>query len=446
MEEEDRNLTDSLNRSSSEDVQNESADKMDESEEYKANDFEETKVENKPEVNDSLNKNLTEDVQNETANKNVPNEEYKNKDSDKAQFESEPDETGSSNINTTEGVQNETADKNETSGEYRKEDSEETTFENKPDVTDSFNISPTENEQNERADENDIIKEYKKNDSEESTFRKEPYGNDPLNISPTEGAKSEITDVNKTSEEYKKKRPKEISYTPFIGLLSAVLILFGAVVIQLKSDTDYNQKSKFSIYLRDVENLKSNYGQQSETFWNNILSFPYFLLSEENPESPAVLLIVAPAGRLNLALHLTEQLANILHKLLNSSSKDLHIVNGTLLTLENPDDQKLMIDEGIRTLVEDQEQKVVVVVNLEKIDPNAVMIFHAYCDNSEAIYKDIAIIFLLELPPGVYAKNNGHVYSYLSRIWSRLGKSRYQALFSRMANNIIIMSTRDFNE
>lgn len=224
-----------------------------------------------------------------------------------------------------------------------------------------------------------------------------------------------------------------------ITILSSILFL---LIKYLYSTFQYQESVQaLPLYLKEVEKLKPIYSPQTDDFWNNIKSFPYSLLSEENPEGPAVLLMVAPAGGLNLSLQLTHQLAHILHKLLNSSSKNLH-VNGTSLTVESPDDQKMMIDKQIRNLVDNQGQKVVVVVNLEKIDPNAIMIFHAYCDNSEAVYKNIAIIFLLELPSGVYAKNNGNVYSYLSQIWSRLGKSRYQALFSRMANNIAILKAK----
>lgn len=194
-------------------------------------------------------------------------------------------------------------------------------------------------------------------------------------------------------------------------------------------------------YLKEIESLKSNSDQQTDNFWNIIKSFPYDLLSEKNPNSPAVLLMVAPADGISRAFQLTQQIADTLNRILNSDSNYVPIINGSDLVAQGPDEQKLMIDEQIRNFVENQKQRAVVVTNLEKIDPMAIMIFHAYCDNSEAVYKDIAIILLLELPAGVSSENEKNIFSHLTQIWSQLGKSTINALFTRLANNIAILNT-----
>ena len=223
---------------------------------------------------------------------------------------------------------------------------------------------------------------------------------------------------------------------PILTLISILLYQFFYFIFP-------HQESSQTLpqYFKKIEKLKPNYSPQTDDFWNIIKSFPYFLLSQENPEGPAVLLMVTPAGSLDPALQLSKQLAQTINNFLDSHPKDLHHVNGAILSTESPDVQKRMIDEQIRTMVDNHKQRVVVVVNLEKIDPKAIMIFHGYCDNSEAVYKNIAIILLLELPAGVQAKNNEDVYTHLSQIWGSLGKSRTQALFSRMANNIAILKT-----
>ena len=265
-------------------------------------------------------------------------------------------------------------------------------------------------------------------------------GREDFKTDTTDGNQNEDAGNTKnTNKKYEKKDSEEKKYLIMVQIIFAIFIVMLSILILTKTMTE--EIPEKPTYFKEIEKLKPNYSPQTDDFWNIIKSFPYFLLSQENPENPAVLLMVTPAGSLDPALQLSKQLAQTINNFLDSHPKGLHHVNGAILSTESPDVQKRMIDEQIRTMVDNHKQRVVVVVNLEKIDPKAIMIFHGYCDNSEAVYKNIAIILLLELPAGVQAKDNEDVYTHLSQIWGSLGKSRTQALFSRMANNIAILKT-----
>lgn len=198
-------------------------------------------------------------------------------------------------------------------------------------------------------------------------------------------------------------------------------------------------------YEAELKKMQSKYVNQTDRFWTTFLASHEPILTTNDPDVPAVIMLTIPESHHHMALCFAQHHAEILNNLLgikNLKSLRPSYVDGTELSPLDPDTQKVRLDKAIQNIYE-KNQRTVIINNLEKLHPESVRFFHGICDNLEAKYKDIAIIFILEVPEESKFTKDQDVYVYLYKLWSQLESGTINALLARMANNVAIMQTVD---
>lgn len=226
-----------------------------------------------------------------------------------------------------------------------------------------------------------------------------------------------------------------------LGMLMVALLMAALAVYMYNRQTSATSPTAlYDSYKAELEKMQSKYINQTDRFWMTFQSGlePIF---KDDPDVPAVILLAVPDDHNSMASCFTQHVAEVLNKILgdvNPSSTLASFVDASELDTLNADEQKLKIDEKIHKIIE-SNQRTVIVSGLEKLLPQSILIFHGFCDNSEAVFKNIAIIFMLEFPAESNFNTDEEVYAYLFKLWNELGPSKTKALLVRMANNVAIM-------
>ena len=273
--------------------------------------------------------------------------------------------------------------------------------------------------------------------------------------SPTKRRKKDTNEPQvKMTMASKKRTNIEKGEEPSLPILLGLLFAFFMIVCLFTGLRFYLQPYKGSIlapvdlfadYVGEIRQIKHMYDNQTDLFWKTILSGVRIVLSTENPESPAIIMVVIPSGNHQMALCLAQHMAQTLNRLLGSKNPEdpSHaVVDVSSLGRFKTDEQKWKIDEQIRAIVDDG-QRTVIISGLEDIHPETLIVFHQFCDDLEAVYKNIAMIFLLEVPPEEHVENDSDVHSHLSSLWGTLNQSAYRVLMAQMASNIAILTAKD---
>lgn len=163
----------------------------------------------------------------------------------------------------------------------------------------------------------------------------------------------------------------------------------------------------------------------------------------EEPQQPAVLLIVVPQDSKGTAVCLVHKFVEAIRDAFEDQKYVLYDVRSSRLA--DARTLKLELDEALQGL---KSAHAAVLHNIEEVPGQAAMIFHAYCDNENAPFKQAVIFPILEVP-GHYDKvANSHldelVSGRLMKLWgAQLHEKDVSAIVSRIANAPILIKPEE---
>ncbi|XP_066295169.1 torsin-1A-interacting protein 2-like [Branchiostoma lanceolatum] len=235
----------------------------------------------------------------------------------------------------------------------------------------------------------------------------------------------------------------------YIVIIGLVIVALTAIVLpMLRKDPLQSQGAPAidspELYKEYVRKLKTLFPNQNQRTWTVIgamgraLLYPPAIITQ-----PAVLLVASAPG--------THDTARCVARLVAQGfDKRPTVVHGEQLKGLDADEAKKRLDEVLHAGFS-QGGKAAVVYSLQDIPLQANLIFHSYCDNTNAPYKETAIILVLQLEEPIHMdRSNSEIegeamdrlQNHLERDWV-LDIDKVGALMSRMAGFVLVVDKSD---
>jgi len=204
-------------------------------------------------------------------------------------------------------------------------------------------------------------------------------------------------------------------------------------------------------FTSNLKKLRMAMPKQTRESWLTISSAIKQTL-QPIPEYPAVLLLLVKQPSENtgacLASRLVATAAEALERPETSfSSNNDNIIQAEAFTTANTNELKgLLTDRLHKTL---SSIATVALLHLEKIDPEVALTLHAFTDNSNAPYKQAALILTLsdpsspsptdpQAPTSKFPTLEARAEDFLNEVWGEsMGQDKVYALISRLAVNVV---------
>lgn len=229
-------------------------------------------------------------------------------------------------------------------------------------------------------------------------------------------------------------------------LILGFTFLFVFAVLRLKQSLDeVHELSEQKTYVKPIEEVYSEFKQDLKYFINKFsqekkvwvqLIGQIESIMVKSPVQPAVLLVVVPEDARGTATCLIYTIAHLLNKAFDDPRFVMYDTktNG----LANLSSLKKELDNTLQGL---SKSHTAIIHNIENIPGRAAMIFHAYCDNENAPFKQAVIFPMLDIK-GKYeevardkSRLDDTVDNYLTQLWgAELEAKDVSAIISRMAN------------
>lgn len=235
-----------------------------------------------------------------------------------------------------------------------------------------------------------------------------------------------------------------------MGCIFLVVILIYVFVLapvkEIKADSALNSdvNSRGLIVERFESKFKElmlDFPKQSQRFWRVLKSTTKRVMKDPNPRTPAVLLIVGNKGAFDSVNCIVSKFSDLTATAFEVTEPIE--IKATETETYLPEKLKLLLDKKLSAAF--QETKVAVIHNIDKIAGEAAMIFHSYCDNEFAPFKDSVIMFTMHMESDTDLTSDNQVETYLEGKWEdQLDKDRRAALiYSRIANSIAVVNKED---
>lgn len=200
-------------------------------------------------------------------------------------------------------------------------------------------------------------------------------------------------------------------------------------------------KEDFKRYLSELQGV---FTAQDKDFWKKIKVPVLRVIKEEEPEYPAVLLLVVPKGdsTSQTATCLAKKYRSNLSKLYSGSGNinEAYIDAQTFSSSGSVENIKYDLDIKIKELLDNKntELPTMVIDHIEALDPNVMLLFHGYCDGDYAPHKKALILFVLHtnLDSKEFKNLDRTVDGLLQSLWGKnLDADKIPPLIARIANN-----------
>lgn len=200
-------------------------------------------------------------------------------------------------------------------------------------------------------------------------------------------------------------------------------------------------KEDFKRYLSELQGV---FTTQDKDFWKKIKVPVLRVIKEEEPEYPAVLLLVVPKGdsTSQTATCLAKKYRSNLSKLYSGSGNinEAYIDAQTFSSSGSVENIKYDLDNKIKELLDNKntELPTMVIDHIEALDPNVMLLFHGYCDGDYAPHKKALILFVLHtnLDSKEFKNLDRTVDGLLQSLWGKnLDADKIPPLIARIANN-----------
>ena len=205
----------------------------------------------------------------------------------------------------------------------------------------------------------------------------------------------------------------------------------------MKADFDLER-----VFGNGLEELQLSFTDQTERFWKNLRSRGLTHLRNKDPSQPLVFLLAAPPAAHEWVDCLAIKLAEVLNP---KNEKTLARIDGEKEKANLPEKTKMTMDNLLKTKIE-ALHKVVLIHHLERLPTPSQLLFHSYCDDQNAPYKELTFIFTVHMPeepsPSLSLKETeGSVEKYLSGdVWTKDDKDAVAALLVRIADTVVLMN------
>ena len=229
-----------------------------------------------------------------------------------------------------------------------------------------------------------------------------------------------------------------------IPLITAFFIIIVAILLS-PPDRDPKPCRDFDfpkIFANKIVELQSSFTNQTDRFWRIIKNRGLAHLRSASPPQPLVLLLAAPP-----AAHSTvDCLARKLAVALDPKHKRM------LATIDGREERSLPGEMAKKKMDEflikrfKEGYRAALVHQLELLPFPAPLLFHSYCDDHNAPYKHVAIIFTVHLPVEPDAslepkEAERTVEKYLAdEVWAKENKDAIADLLIRVTDTVALMN------
>ena len=241
------------------------------------------------------------------------------------------------------------------------------------------------------------------------------------------------------------KQPDKEPASPMMlaGILLVVAFLLVILAILIAAEKPKRKPFVLPIIFENkIKELQSSFTNQTDRFWKILKNRGLAHLKNASPSQPLVLLLAAPP-----AAHGTvDCFARKLAEALDPEHK------GILATIEGREERsypgeetKKKMDDLLRRSFK-RGQRVALVHHLELLPLPAPLLFHSYCDDHNALYKHVAIIFTVHLPVEPDAslepkEAERTVEKYLTdEVWAKENKDAVADLLIRVTDTVALMN------
>ena len=193
---------------------------------------------------------------------------------------------------------------------------------------------------------------------------------------------------------------------------------------------------------KTIVELQSSFANQTDRFWRIIKNRGWAHLNNTSPPQPLVLLLAAPPAAHRMVDCFAKKLAEGLDP---EYKRMLATIDGREgRSYPGEETKKKMDDLLIRSFK--KGHRAALVHHLELLPLPSPLLFYSYCDDQNAPYKHVAIIFTVHMPEEPDAslapkEAEGTVEKYLTEtVWAKEDKDAVAALLSRVADTVALMN------
>lgn len=242
-------------------------------------------------------------------------------------------------------------------------------------------------------------------------------------------------------EEIVQQQPSSFASSPLKLNLAAGLLLLSMIYILLvppESVRDTDSDTLKSLTSK-VSELKSVFSNQTNSFWTTFRIRSFAHLKNSDPSQPLVLLLAAAPSAYDVVSCMARKLAEVL-----DSDHGLITIDGVTERNSPGEKVKKKIDDQLTENFE-AGRRVALVYRLDLLPPPSHMMFHAFCDDQNAPYKRVAILFTIHLPrepefpfaADKEAEETGVARYLLKEVWPNDDKGVIESLLVRVAPDIL---------
>lgn len=233
-------------------------------------------------------------------------------------------------------------------------------------------------------------------------------------------------------------------------ILVVVVAIAGIFVAVFISTLEPEMKRDFdlvTIFGNGVDELQQSFTNQTERFWMILKNRGLAHLRNKHPTQPLVFLLAAPPPAHEWVDCLATKLAE---KLDPKRKRNLATIDGNQEEGNSADNTKEKMDEILEEKFK-AGHRVALIHHLELLPPPSPLLFYSYCDDQNAPYKHVTIIFTVSLPEEPSSslspkEAEGIVEEYLANeVWSKVDEDAVSALLSRIATTVALMNGEPTN-
>ena len=259
----------------------------------------------------------------------------------------------------------------------------------------------------------------------------------PEITNPPDEPSDEPTEITKQPD---KEPPSPMKLAGILLVVAFLLVILAILIAPEKPE-----RKPFVppiIFENKIKELQSSFTNQTDRFWRILKNRGLAHLNNASPSQPLVLLLAAPPA----AHGMVDCFARKLAEALDPEHK------GILATIDGREERSYPGDKAKKRMDDllirrfKNGERAALVHHLELLPLPAPLLFHSYCDDHNAPYKHVAIIFTVHLPVEPDAslepkEAERTVEKYLAdEVWAKENKDAVADLLIRVTDTVALMN------
>ena len=227
------------------------------------------------------------------------------------------------------------------------------------------------------------------------------------------------------------------------GILLVVAFLLVILAILIAPEKPERKPFVLPIIFENkIKELQSSFTNQTDRFWRILKKRGLAHLNNASPSQPLVLLLAAPPAAHSMVDCFAKNLAEGLDP---EYKRMLATIDGREERSYPGEETKKKMDDLLKRKFMDGH-RAALVHHLELLPLPAPLLFHSYCDDHNALYKHVAIIFTVHLPIEPEAslepkEAERTVEKYLAdEVWAKENKDAVADLLIRVTDTVALMN------